>query len=107
VSTAADCLFCREDGGAVLWRDDQCRVVLADEPDYPGLCRVILARHVREMTDLDTAAHQVPHVHWHVIPRYRDDRHFPAPVWGRPARDAPARPAVDPHRLARLLAVRV
>jgi diadenosine tetraphosphate (Ap4A) HIT family hydrolase len=22
-----------------------------------------------------------PHVHWHVIPRWRDDRHFPGPVW--------------------------
>ena len=137
MSAAADCLFCREDGGAVLWRDDECRVVLADEPDYPGLCRVILARHVREMTDLDAAArehlmrvvfavesalrealapekinlaslgNQVPHVHWHVIPRYRDDRHFPAPIWSRPARDVPARPAVDPQRLARLLAGRV
>ncbi len=30
----------------------------------------------------------VPHVHWHVIPRYRDDRHFPGPVWSAPKRDA-------------------
>ena len=27
----------------------------------------------------------VPHMHWHVIPRWRDDRHFPEPVWGKPA----------------------
>ena len=131
-----DCLFCREDGGAVLWRDDFCRVVLADEPDYPGFCRVILARHAREMTDLDAAArerlmrvvfavesalrevlapdkvnlaslgNQVPHLHWHVIPRFRGDRHFPAPVWAAPARDAPARPAVDSARLAAAVAAR-
>lgn len=36
-----DCVLCREDGGEVLWSDDALRVVLADEPDWPGLCRVI------------------------------------------------------------------
>jgi diadenosine tetraphosphate (Ap4A) HIT family hydrolase len=24
----------------------------------------------------------MPHVHWHVIPRFADDAHFPEPVWG-------------------------
>ena len=28
-----DCVFCREDGGDVLWSDDALRVVLADEHD--------------------------------------------------------------------------
>jgi diadenosine tetraphosphate (Ap4A) HIT family hydrolase len=23
----------------------------------------------------------VPHVHWHVIPRFEDDAHFPGPIW--------------------------
>jgi diadenosine tetraphosphate (Ap4A) HIT family hydrolase len=23
----------------------------------------------------------VPHLHWHVIPRFADDAHFPNPVW--------------------------
>ncbi len=31
-----DCVFCREDGGEVLWQDDTLRVVLADELDYPA-----------------------------------------------------------------------
>jgi diadenosine tetraphosphate (Ap4A) HIT family hydrolase len=30
----------------------------------------------------------VPHVHWHVIPRFEDDRHFPGPVWAAPQRTA-------------------
>ena len=47
-----DCVFCREDGGEVLWSDDALRVVLADEPDWPGLCRVIWGAHVAEMSDL-------------------------------------------------------
>jgi diadenosine tetraphosphate (Ap4A) HIT family hydrolase len=45
----------------------------------------------------------VPHLHWHVIPRYRDDRHFPAPVWGQPQREAlPASLQVRRERLAGL-----
>ena len=108
-----DCPLCLANGGDVLWRDALCRVVLADEPDYPGFLRVILNAHVKEMTDLppaDQAAlmhvvfaaeaalrevmqpdkinlaslgNVVPHLHWHVIPRFADDPHFPNPVWGQ------------------------
>jgi diadenosine tetraphosphate (Ap4A) HIT family hydrolase len=28
----------------------------------------------------------VPHLHWHVIPRFADDAHFPSPVWAAQAR---------------------
>jgi diadenosine tetraphosphate (Ap4A) HIT family hydrolase len=131
---APDCELCREDGGAVLWRDAFCRVVLAGDPDYPAFCRVILARHVREMTDLDAAerarlmtvvfgveaalrecvrpekmnlasfGNVVPHLHWHVIPRFRDDRHFPSPIWAAARRER-GRPAPADHaRLAAAIA---
>jgi diadenosine tetraphosphate (Ap4A) HIT family hydrolase len=107
-----DCIFCREDGGELLWKDDRVRVVLATgEPDYPGFCRVIWHAHVAEFSDLTDAdrvhlmrvvcaveravrrvmqpvkvnlaslGNQVPHVHWHVIPRFSNDAHFPQPVW--------------------------
>ena len=106
-----DCIFCREDGGDILWQDDTLRVVLADEPDYPGFCRVIWNQHVAEFSDLADAerdrvmrtvnaveramrrilkpvkinlaslGNQVPHVHWHVIPRFSNDAHFPLPIW--------------------------
>ncbi|MFC0398254.1 HIT family protein [Paraburkholderia rhizosphaerae] len=106
-----DCIFCREDGGDILWQDDTLRVVLADEPDYPGFCRVIWTQHVAEFSDLADAerdrvmrtvnaveramrrilkpvkinlaslGNQVPHVHWHVIPRFSNDAHFPLPIW--------------------------
>ena len=121
------CEFCEGPGGAVLWQDDFCRVVRADEARYPGFCRVILSRHAREMTDLTPAersrlmgvvfgveeavreamspdkmnvaslGNMTPHVHWHVIPRFRDDAHFPTPVWGPPQRE----PRVDAERLRR------
>jgi len=102
----------------VLWQDDFCRIILADEAAYPGFCRVILNRHVREMTDLapqersrlmmmvckteqavrdvmhpdkiNLAAlgNVVPHLHWHVIPRFENDPHFPNPIWGEVKREA-------------------
>ena len=38
--------------------------------------------------NLASLGNMTPHVHWHVIPRYRDDRHFPHPVWSAPQREA-------------------
>lgn len=114
-----DCALCDEGAAAVLWRDGFCRIVRASTDGYPGFLRVILNRHVREMTDLDEASRErlmravwaaesalrelyrpdkvnlasfgnmVPHLHWHVIARYDDDPHFPEPSWGTPRRDAP------------------
>jgi diadenosine tetraphosphate (Ap4A) HIT family hydrolase len=121
---APDCELCAVTAAAVLWQNDLCRVVRVEEPGYPGFVRVILGRHVREMTDLAPGERQalmdvvfaveeavretmrpdkmnlaslgnvVPHVHWHVIPRFRDDRHFPAPIWAAPQRE----PAAHPER---------
>jgi diadenosine tetraphosphate (Ap4A) HIT family hydrolase len=134
---APECELCRADGGAVLWRDGFCRVVLVGDADYPGFCRVILSRHVREMTDLEASerarlmqvvfaveavlreclrpdkinlasfGNVVPHLHWHVIPRFAADRHFPAPVWASPQRGSPRRPPVDSTRLATALLSRL
>jgi diadenosine tetraphosphate (Ap4A) HIT family hydrolase len=43
----------------------------------------------------------VPHVHWHVIPRWQEDRHFPEPIWGAVHREGrPAAPTVDDATLA-------
>jgi diadenosine tetraphosphate (Ap4A) HIT family hydrolase len=117
MASVAACELCGQDGGSVVYRDDRLRVVLVDDADYPGFCRVIWHAHVREMTDLPDAqrAHlmavvwqveaalrevmlphkinlaslgnMTPHLHWHLIPRYPDDRHFPGPVWAGSQRD--------------------
>ena len=115
------CELCRSDGGQVLWRGPQVRVVRVDDADYPGYLRLIWNAHVREWSDLARAerAHclealavaerlvrdatgaekmniaslgnLVPHLHWHLIARFRDDAHFPQPIWGTRQRQ----PAVD------------
>lgn len=110
------CPLCHPQNETVLWHDRLCRVILVGEHDYPGYCRVIWQSHVKEMSDLNGAArehlmrvvyaaervlrdlmhpdkvnlaslgNQVPHLHWHVIPRFYDDTHFPDPIWSTPKR---------------------
>lgn len=119
------CELCISLGGELLWRDDFCRVVRVNDNDYPGFCRVVLNQHVREMSDLDESAQMqlmrvvfateaalraafkpekinlaslgnlTPHLHWHVIPRFRDDRHFPNPIWGDAQREPRPHGSVD------------
>ena len=115
-----NCVLCKEElkpeEGQLIWRGDDCRVILVNDPDLPGFCRVIWNRHVAEMTDLtygerehlmslvfavEEAVRQVmhpekiniaalgnmvPHIHWHVIPRYKDDAFFPGSAWSAKTR---------------------
>jgi diadenosine tetraphosphate (Ap4A) HIT family hydrolase len=53
--------------------------------------------------NLASLGNQVPHLHWHVIPRFADDAHFPDPVWA-PRRRAGAAHPVDVDELRLLLA---
>ena len=54
--------------------------------------------------NLAALGNMVPHLHWHIIPRYADDAHFPAPVWA--AAQRVTAPDVLAARLALLPALR-
>ncbi|MGH8768465.1 MAG: HIT family protein [Burkholderiales bacterium] len=117
----SNCTLCAQAGGEVIWNDGFARVVLIGDVDHPAYCRVVLNAHRKEMTDLTEAerarlmktvfvverllrdllspdkinlasfGNMVPHLHWHVIPRFADDPHFPSPVFGSKQREG-ARP---------------
>lgn len=108
----SNCVLCRDDGGQVLVRTDLFRIILVNDINYPGYLRIILNSHVKELTDLAhddslkvyeallcceqamrdimhvdkvnvaSLGNVVPHLHWHIIPRYSGDLHFPNPIWG-------------------------
>lgn len=109
---ASACPLCRPRDERLVYAEEEVRVVLVDEADYPGYCRVVWKAHVTEMTDLApeqytrlmvtvlaveealravleptkinlaSLGNLVPHLHWHVIPRFTDDPHFPQSIWG-------------------------
>lgn len=114
------CTLLEAPGAALIWGDHQLSVIAVAEAEYPGYTRVVWNAHVKEMTDLAVAdrvrvmdvvwavesaqrevmapekinlasfGNMTPHVHWHVIPRYRDDAHFPNPTWATAQRASSA-----------------
>ena len=119
-----NCILCKEElkpeEGQLIWRGDDCRIILVNDPELPGFCRVIWNQHVAEMTDLTygerehlmalvfaveeavrhvmqpdkiniaALGNMVPHIHWHVIPRYKDDAFFPGSAWSNKTNQTPA-----------------
>ena len=113
LTAAPACELCYPQTGDVIFASQRWRVLLVDDANYPGFCRVVWNAHIKEMTDLHTTernevmeavwhverairevmqphkinlasfGNMVPHLHWHIIPRYADDLHFPNPVWAQ------------------------
>ncbi|HUH88876.1 MAG TPA: HIT family protein [Pusillimonas sp.] len=129
------CPLCHENGGRVVWRNDTLRII-AVEDAHPGFTRVVWNKHVSEMTQLSVPerntfmaavwqveqtqrqvlepdkvnlaqfGNMVPHLHWHVVPRWINDSHFPEAIWAAaPARSHAQAMAWTQHkaRIAELL----
>lgn len=120
MTRVSGCELCELAASSKVVANAKFSVILANEANYPGFARVIWNEHVREVSDLADAdrlllneavfkleqavrevmqplkvnvaslGNVVPHLHWHVIPRYADDAHFPAPVWAQAVRETPA-----------------
>jgi len=118
-----NCILCKAElkpeEVELIWRGDDCRVILVNDPDLPGFCRVVWNHHVAEMSDLTygerehlmtlvfaveeairhvmqpdkiniaALGNMVPHIHWHVIPRYKNDAFFPGSVWSARTQEIP------------------
>jgi diadenosine tetraphosphate (Ap4A) HIT family hydrolase len=112
------CPLCEADGGLLVFRNEDLRIIQAEEAGFPAFYRIVWNRHVAEFSDLLPAeraacmnavvaveqvlrtelqpdkvnlaalGNMVPHLHWHVIARFAWDSHFPAPVWAAPQRQA-------------------
>lgn len=108
--------MCQTDGGLLVFRNEDLRIIQADEVGFPAFYRVVWNRHVAEFSDLSASeraicmnavvlveqvlreqlqpskinlaalGNKVAHLHWHVIARFEWDSHFPAPVWAAPER---------------------
>jgi diadenosine tetraphosphate (Ap4A) HIT family hydrolase len=40
-----------------------------------------------EKINLASLGNKTPHIHWHVIPRFKEDPHFPNSYWGEKLRE--------------------
>lgn len=125
------CPLCRPQGETVVAETPEFRIVDAKDARFPGYFRLIWKPHVKEMSDLQTSeaimlwaallqveravchtmdpdkvnlaefGTQVPHLHWHIIPRFKDDACFPDSIWSESKRATPEEVLEERRRKAK------
>lgn len=108
------CTKWQDDADLRITELDDCYVVLNRDQFFPGYSFVLAKAHVTELFHLDVATRQgiieevnrvaaalhrvfkptkinyellgnmVPHMHWHLVPRFSDDPLWPKPIWSEP-----------------------
>ncbi|MCM2356864.1 MAG: HIT family protein [Geobacteraceae bacterium] len=102
---------------------DRCYVLLNRDQFFPGYTFVFTRNHVTELFHLDRQAraavveevnavaaalynlfkpakmnyellgNMVPHMHWHLVPRFQGDPLWPRPIWSEPHEEVILAPA--------------
>lgn len=109
-----NCPLCSSPGGRLVEQASGWRVVAIEEHPLAGFHRLICTDHVQEWRHLSPGQRQqigealaawehrlteqwhpdkfnlaslgnvVPHLHWHLMPRWRTDPWWPNPIWASP-----------------------
>ena len=129
------CMKWRDEPDLRVAELDRTCVLLNRDQFFPGYCFVVANEHVTELFHLDPASraavmeevnavaaavaevfkpdkvnyellgNMVPHMHWHVVPRFRSDPLWPRPIWAEPREEVFLTAAEYAERIAALRAL--
>lgn len=124
------CRKWEEDADLRIAELDYCYVVLNRDQFFTGYCFVLAKAHVTELFHLNVEIRQgiieevnrvaaalarvfnptkinyellgnmVPHMHWHLVPRFNNDPLWPKPIWSEPHVDKFLTPKEYAERIA-------
>ena len=50
--------------------------------------KAMIAYYTPDKINIASFGNYVPHVHWHIMARFKEDSYFPEPMWGKKQRDS-------------------
>lgn len=114
MTTCPMCSKWDDDADLRIIQLEHCYVLLNRDQFFPGYCFVFTRTHVTELFHLDESVraaiveevnsvasalndvfhptkmnyellgNMVPHMHWHLVPRFSSDPLWPRPIWSEP-----------------------
>jgi diadenosine tetraphosphate (Ap4A) HIT family hydrolase len=126
------CSRWRDDAEMRIAELEHCYVLLNRDQFFPGYTLVFAREHVTELFHLDPASRRevmeevnrvaaaldgiyrpakmnyellgnmVPHMHWHLVPRFTTDPLWPRPIWSEPHEEKHLSPEEYPEMIRRI-----